>query len=394
MFAECFAKLLGQEELKLVMEDAQLGHLYTEGEFAFDPSLPLVKEEGRIYLKRNFLFENMIASHLTRIWSANVKRLYILNNAVTILTGGPGTGKSHKIRELIEELPSSMRVHLAAPTGKAANKIGGETLHSLLGVKRPKDLLEKVPLIKADLVIVDECSMIDAGMWAHLFSAIPTGCRLLLVGDPDQLPPVEAGTIFTELVEFAKAHRPDSLIHLTKCYRTDQLEILEMAAKACGGQMIPFETSLGQLDPTWQYLSCVKGGPWGVKMINHLMPNESERLPVMITRNDKEVGLFNGDTGFIEGKWFNKTLPIEALPPYDLAYCLSVHKSQGSEYQKVTVLVPPGSEVFGREILYTAITRAREAVRVVSDEATLKACLERTSRRRSHLGAKLESSLV
>lgn len=394
MFADCFAKLLGQDELKQVMEDAELGHLYTKADFDFDPSLPLVKEEGRIYLKRNFLFENMIASHLNRIWSANVKPLYILNDAVTILTGGPGTGKSHKIRELIKKLPASMRVHLAAPTGKAANKIGGETLHSLLRVKRPKDLLEKVPLIRADLVIIDECSMIDAGMWAHLFSAIPTGCRLLLVGDPDQLPPVEAGTIFTEVVEFVKMHRKQSHIHLTKCYRTDQLDILKMADLAREGKMIDFETSIGRLDPAWQYLSCVKEGPWGVQTINRMMPKEGERVPIIITRNDREVGLFNGDTGYLEEGRFNGLVPVEALPPYDLAYCLSVHKSQGSEYPNVVVLVPPGSEVFGREILYTAITRAREKVRVISDEATLSACLARTSRRRSSLAAKLHSSLV
>lgn len=392
MFAERFAEVFKRPEYKQVMEDAMLGHLYTEGNFEVEE--PLVKEEGRIYLKRNYIFEEMIVTHLKRIWSADVKPLYILNDAVTILTGGPGTGKSHKIRELLKQLPKELRVCLAAPTGKAANRIGGETLHSLLGVKRPKDLLEKVPFIQADLVIVDECSMIDAGMWAHFLSSIPTGCRLLLVGDPDQLPPVEAGTVFTELVEFAKGYRLSSHVHLTKCYRTDSLDILEMAAKARLGEMIPFETEIGELDPRIQYLSCVKEGPWGVKTINRLMPPGGDRMPVMITRNDREVGLFNGDTGYIEGGLFNGELGVEWLPPYEPAYCLSVHKSQGSEYKDVVILVPPGSEVFGREILYTAITRARERVKVVGDQKTLEACLAGTSRRRSHLGKKLQTSLV
>lgn len=392
MFAERFAEVLECPKLKEVMDDAMLGHLYTVGDF--EVTGPLIKEEGRIYLKRNYLFEETAVTHLARIWSADVKPLYILNDAVTILTGGPGTGKSHMIRELLKDMPKDMRILLAAPTGKAANRIGGETLHSLLGVKRPKDLLEKTPFIQADLVIVDECSMIDAGMWAHFFSAIPTGCRLLLVGDPDQLPPVEAGTVFTELVEFAKKCRPNSHIHLSKCYRTDSLDILEMAAKARCGEMIPFDTEIGELDPTVQYLSCVKEGPWGVKTINRLMPPGGDRVPVMITRNDREVGLFNGDTGYIEGGLFNGELGLEWLPPYEPAYCLSVHKSQGSEYKDVVLLVPPGSEVFGREIIYTAITRARASVRVVGDQKTLEACLAGTSRRRSFIGKKLETRLV
>lgn len=375
------------------MEASQLGHLYLPYEGVVDPSWPVIHEEGRLYLKRNHFFEEAIVSHLQRLWQGDVKPLDILKEPVSLLVGGPGTGKSYTIRKLIERLPKDLQVIVVAPTGKAASRLGGETLHSVLKVKRSKDFMEKTPYLPVDLLIVDEASMMDAGMWSYLLRALPTGARLLLVGDPHQLPPVEAGTIFADLCDYVREFHQEALIELKKCYRTDRLDILEMAEKAKRGEMISFETEIPEVGQA-QVLSCVKRGPWGIHAMNEFLSREGEREPIIFTENDEAMGIYNGMMGFLQGEEVTleggKVFKLGETPPFEKAHCLSIHKSQGSEYDEVIVLMPPGSEVFGREVLYTAITRAKERVRVVGSEETLKLTLERSARRRSYVGQKLK----
>ncbi|MBP9841996.1 MAG: AAA family ATPase [Simkaniaceae bacterium] len=393
-FAEIFAQLFDQGEvLKELMEASQLGHLYIPYEGEVPSSWPVVSEEGRLYLKRNYFFEESIVENLMRLWDADVKPLDILLQPVMFLVGGPGTGKSYTIRQLIERLPKEMRVVVAAPTGKAAARLGGQTLHAALGVKRSRDFMEKIPYLPVDLLIVDEASMIDAAMWSYLLKALPTSTRLLLVGDPHQLPPVEAGTIFADLCDYVRRFRKEALIELTHCYRTDRLDILDMAEKVKRGEMIPFETEIGDVGGA-QVLSSLKKGAWGIHRMNEFLGQKREEVSIILTENDDTMGIYNGMMGVLRGNRGyledGRVFKIGELPKFDKAYCLSIHKSQGSEYDEVVVLLPPGSEVFGREILYTALTRAKQKVRLISSEVTLRLTLNKSARRLSHVIEKLE----
>lgn len=411
MLDEVFAKAVagGDPVVAELMRESQLGHLYIEGELAPKGDWPLVVEDGRIYLERSHFFETRIADELVRLVRGAVKPLYIsaegteeqkraitqsLTQPISLIAGGPGTGKSFTIGQIVKALPEDMRVAIAAPTGKAAMRIGGQTLHALLGIKHPRDFMTKDPHLGADVVIVDECSMIDAAMWSFFLKACPTGTRLILVGDPDQLPPVEAGTIFSELVSFAEKSQPKLLARLTKCLRTDRTDILDLAAAARLGEMIPHETTLPKLDGKAQILSCIKQGPWGVETINELIPPRKQ-VPIILTRSDPNLRLYNGETGILEGEWatFHERVHISDLPPYKKAYCITVHKSQGSEYDDVILLVPPGSEVFGREMIYTAITRARNSIRVVADTETLRLTLSNRCQRRSFVQERVSRAL-
>src|SRR5690606_35057060 len=141
--------------------------------------------------------------------------------------------------------------------------------------------------------------------------------------------------------------------------------------------------------------SCLRKGPFGVEAINELMWGEEE-IPIIVTRTDKRMGLSNGEMGILvkknEGRSLGKDdvarfgqreFPAVLLPEFELAYCLSVHKSQGSEFERVVLRVPKGAEVFGREILYTGITRAKESVEVLGDEGVIEECLKESAMKKS-----------
>ena len=241
-------------------------------------------------------------------------------------------------------------VCVCAPTGKAAlllrEKLEAEvgTLHALLGIRDGKEMLFGGKGLDAGMVIVDECSMIDVGMWAALLRNIRYGTRLILVGDHDQLPPVEAGTVFGELCSFMK-ERGRGYVHLDECMRSDRVEILEKAAAVREGRMIEYgrlERDIeGWKKGGYQILSCLRKGPFGVEAINELMRDEGE-LPIMITRSHRRMKLSNGEMGVLikrdPGRGIGKNdvarfgereFPAVLLPEFELAYCISVHKSQG-----------------------------------------------------------------
>lgn len=144
-----------------------------------------------------------------------------LSESVVCITGGPGTGKSYTVAKIVEAFGGSVCV--CAPTGKAVSLLKEKmdvevgTLHRLLGVKEGKDILFGEGVLDYEMVIVDECSMIDVGMWARLLRAIKSGTRLILVGDHDQLPPVEAGTVFGELCSYMRERDVGMFIWMSVC---------------------------------------------------------------------------------------------------------------------------------------------------------------------------------
>ncbi len=418
-----------------------------------------------------------------------------------LLAGGPGTGKTTTVARLLELLnpaQGSLEVILAAPTGRAAarmseslnlsDKTAGRTIHSLLGLYpgRPPRHDADRPLA-ADLCIVDEASMVDLPLMNALLAALPESAALLLVGDPDQLPSVEAGAVLGDLLygaaeaagvagamaraaaEGEEAHPADAspkdeatprrkaplagaVVKLTKVYRSDTV-ILEAASAVRKGEFETLkdilaeaegavrlhspgspdamariiareareareafesaEKSLTKADDISKLfdgfssravLSPLRQGPWGVPAMNERISwllggtaSPFPGMPVMITRNDPTRNLWNGDRGvlvlfdgrlraaFPEAEGV-RSFPLAALPGWEPAWVQTIHKSQGSEFDSVTILLPEGADrLLSREILYTAFTRARHSVNLYAELETVEAALERRVVRHSRI---------
>jgi len=384
-----------------------------------------------------------------------------------LLTGGPGTGKTTSVRAILTLFERmGLDVLLAAPTGRAAQRIGevcgreAQTVHRLLGmswdehtgaVRFQKN--EKDPL-KADAVIVDECSMVDLALMRAFLAALPRGCRLVLVGDPDQLPSVGAGNVFSDLIRSGRART----VALTEVFRQARRSAIIRSAHAVNAGRVPELQNepgsdfffLPRRDPArlvdtvvelcrtrlpekmgipaaeLQVLSPTRKGATGTAALNRALqaalnppgPDKRERAfgdtvfregdRVMQTRNDYDVvwerpdgtagtGVFNGDVGRIaridaDGALLTvvfddraATYTADMLAELDVAYAMTVHKAQGSEYRGVVFVAAPcapGLEVRG--VLYTAVTRARELLVAVGDEAAIRRMVENDKRLRRY----------
>jgi len=458
---------------------------------------PLIKVGNRYYFFRFWDGETRFAKHVERMESSpptisfdpkHVEKaleekpllkeqkgavMNSLSSSLSIISGGPGTGKTYTagvfIQTFWELLPpekrKECRIVLAAPTGKAAANLQGslnrvlstlddfqpikaETIHSLLYKKK-----EGLPLL-ADLVLIDESSMIDVALMAKLLESVNDGARLILLGDSHQLPPVEAGSLFRDLIALKKK-KGSPIGELTSCMRTEMPAILEFATAVHQGDVekganylkesaegidvhgldsslpLPKQQKAIVDHASRQYLemmgegynhetikamcgrfcllSPLRKGPFGVETLNRLIwdrlqGREKKIVPIIIKKNDKKKGLFNGDIGVLvtegtfeergagdyalfpgHGEEGDRKIPALLLPPYAFAFCLSVHQSQGSEYQRVSLLIPESAAFFGRELLYTGITRAKKKLEIWGDEETVKKMIRKKTTRISGL---------
>ncbi|MEB3021453.1 exodeoxyribonuclease V subunit alpha [[Mycobacterium] crassicus] len=417
-----------------------------------------------------------------------------LTQAVTVLTGGPGTGKTTTVARLLallaEQAEASgrpgLRIALAAPTGKAAARlteaVAGEvsrldpvdqarldglqasTLHSLLG-SRPGNSSRfkhnRANRLPHDVVVVDETSMVSLTLMARLLEAVRPTARLILVGDPDQLASVEAGAVLADLVDglaarpgtrvatLATAHRykkpigelaaairvgdGDTVIDLLRsgdehrewidvdgpAALADQLAAIAVPHALRVREAALFgdaREALRNLDEH-RLLCAHRDGPHGANHWNRQVRRwVSERTgdtawadwyagrPLLVTANDYGLGVRNGDTGVVtahsEGL---RAVIATASGPVDFAtgrlsdvdsmYAMTIHKSQGSEADAVTVLMPPvESRLLTRELFYTAVTRAKHKVRVVGSEEEIRAALNRRAVRASGLALRLREA--
>lgn len=384
-----------------------------------------------------------------------------VTNGLLILTGGPGTGKTTTINELIRYFRKrKMSVLLAAPTGRAAKRMQettgyeASTIHRMLEISSmvgdtPGDVRfernESNPL-EADVIIIDEMSMVDIFLMHALLSAVAVGTRLILIGDADQLPSVGPGSVLRDMI----ASEAFPCVRLTRIFRQAETSDIVMNAHRInrGERFVPDNSSrdfffLERDDPSViisgiiglvrerlpryvhaepadiQVLAPMKKGPLGVERLNavlqrYLNPPSDEKAEkesgdrifrtgdkVMQTRNNYQLeweirgrygiptdsgsGIFNGDMGIVrdidefasvmeiefdEGRIVS--YPFASLPDLEHAWAVTIHKAQGSEYAAVVLPLLSGPPMLmTRNLLYTAVTRARSCVVILGSEKTI-----------------------
>jgi exodeoxyribonuclease V alpha subunit len=361
-----------------------------------------------------------------------------LTQAVGVITGGPGTGKTTSMRALIRALQAKKKqVVLAAPTGRAAKRLSettgleAKTLHRLLQIKPGgKAFYDQHNPIPADIVIVDETSMIDTLLMNSLLKAIETGTHLLLVGDADQLPSVGAGNVLADIIKsgivpvvkldqiFRQA--ADSAI-ITNAHRINQGEFPTYGGQIGDFFFFPEEdperaaalvvdlvtqripAKFGYKPADIQVLVPTHRGKCGVSALNEglqavLNPERAGKPQkqfgshiyrmgdkVLQLRNNYDKEVFNGDAGTVTAlNLEDQTLAVALedgrqvqyefteLDQLSLAYAVSIHKSQGSEYPVCVIpLLMQHYMLLERKLVYTAITRARKLVVVVGSKRAL-----------------------
>ena len=391
---------------------------------------------------------------------------------VLIITGGPGTGKTTTLAGILE-LFDTLGKHtlLTAPTGRAAKRLSeltgrpAATIHRLLEAQINPDtgrmcfMHDEDDPLKADAVIVDETSMVDLLLMRSLLCALPKKCTLILVGDPDQLPSVGAGNVFSDLIRSGRIET----VRLTEIFRQARESLIVMNAHAVNHGELPvlnvtdrdfffmkrrsgeglvqtvselcarrLPCNMG-IDPQdIQVLSPTRKGITGTRnlnlalqeVLNPMQPGKKEKKygeicfregdRVMQIRNNYDIiwkrvdsigvgaGIFNGDIGIIQSIDHameqmvivfddrEAVYSFDMLPELELAYAMTVHKSQGSEYRAVVLSAMQGSPyLLTRSILYTAITRARELLIIVGDEQVIAAMTANDHQTRRYSGLKL-----
>jgi len=502
---------------------------------------PMVLDaSGRLYLHRSFENEQALARTLLELngkimpfdrelLRQGVRRLFAvtgkeeepqryapviaLSRGLCVITGGPGTGKTTivaKILALLLEQDPSLKVSIAAPTGKAARRIMEALKKSLERIDCPDAVKERIPReastihrllgmspssarpafsadnrLGADVVVVDEASMVDLALMSQLAAALREDARLILLGDKNQLASVEAGYVLgdicdaggmngysTEMASLVKdvtgcavpvsaeSGMNDSVVELYRTYRfskdsrifalssainagqvKESLEIIraggssdlesrelphpsELIFKAKDAVLEGYGPCLNAKDQderfalldSFRILCPVREGPYGVNAMNRIAEEiliqaglirkgalHYHGRPVIILENDYSLKLFNGDTGiilsdggemracFMDSSGKIREISATRLPRHETAFALTVHKSQGSEFHRVLLVMPDrDAPILTRELVYTAVTRAGKSIEIWTSDAVFAAAVARRTVRSSGLKSLLK----
>lgn len=389
-----------------------------------------------------------------------------LHHGVLVLTGGPGTGKTTVIKGILSILKAQgLKIRLAAPTGRAAKRLSETTgqkaltIHRLLEANNlaqddnlqlgfSKDIDDQ---LDADVIILDEVSMVDIVLMHHFLNAVPDGCRIILVGDTDQLPAVGPGSVLKDIIRSQKipAIRLDEIFrqaqtsmiiqnaHIINAGRLPDLrkqysdfvfyelnddtsitqKILDLCTKDLPHEGFDVLKDVQVLSPMHRFLCGVEN--LNLMLQEQLNPKKNQdelkyssqtfRVgdKVMHIRNNYQKNVFNGDIGFIQDinnekltvDYFDHIVTYEKneLNELTLAYASSVHKSQGSEYKVVIIPLSTSHYIMlQRNLLYTAITRAKQKVIIVGSKKALMTAIQsnRTQKRYTLLAERLAHKLI
>lgn len=498
---------------------------------------PMVLDATRLYLRRYWDYEQTCAEKLLRLnteekpFDTSLFRnsmdaifpledddgavrqklcaLTALRSGLCVVTGGPGTGKTtlvSKILSLLLQQDHSLRIALAAPTGKAARRVGeavsetarhfdlpdeikallpggASTIHRLLGMMptRPNPRYNRENLLPYDVVVVDEASMVDLSLMAKLLDALKPSARLILLGDRNQLASVQAGHVLGDICDTGSIHgyspgfihaardlmgielaagagnsMQDSVVELEKTYRFAPdsgiyslsmsvnggdvpacMDIIESGGycdirvhEAASGDSTLKKTVLDAYTPylkadspeeclrlfdSFRILCALRDGPFGVVRMNSLAEGilaahglikpsglglHYHGRPVLITANDYTLRLFNGDVGvelfdrdeqglrvfFPTPDGVPRKVSPLRLPEHETAFAMTVHKSQGSEFDHVVLMLPDrDSPVLSRELVYTGITRAMKSIDIFLERTVFAQAVTRRTQRTSGL---------
>lgn len=545
-FLYLLSKQMAEGNICLLLEEEYLigetSFLASEDDLAANPLVsfqgekdkPFIVDQHRLYTQRNFLYETDFVQHILNVienesiryddraadllgriptlqslfpqstrafedWQCAAAINAMLND-FTIITGGPGTGKTTTVAKLIFMLLTSnpqLRIGLAAPTGKASARMAESlrnvqlpdvpaiqsvikalqpfTIHRLLGFQRNSIYFkynETNPL-PYDLLIIDEASMIDVALFTKLLRAVRKGARLILLGDKDQLASVEAGSLLGDLCSSLPTNNlysaervalmtkvmphfsadkytsSDShplinhVIALTKSHRfSDEQGIGKFSKAVINNDWEKVKSFLSNEDPQieivekvsenpylalynnyiqepdiikalkafddFRILCAVREGDFGVVKMNrkveeylsaaHLIRINTEfyeNRPIIVLKNSAELGLSNGDVGIIRkdekgakqayfltkdeaGNDAVKMILPGFIPAYETVFAMTIHKSQGSEFKTVYIELPDKeNQLLTRELLYTAVTRAKSKVVLRATEGNLQSTCER-----------------
>lgn len=389
-----------------------------------------------------------------------------LHHGVLVLTGGPGTGKTTVIKGILSILKAQgLKIRLAAPTGRAAKRLSETTEQKALTIHRlleannlaqddnlqlgfSKDIDDQ---LDADVIILDEVSMVDIVLMHHFLNAVPDGCRIILVGDTDQLPAVGPGSVLKDIIRSQKipAIRLDEIFrqaqtsmiiqnaHIINAGRLPDLrkqysdfvfyelnddtsitqKILDLCTKDLPHEGFDVLKDVQVLSPMHRFLCGVEN--LNLMLQERLNPKKNQdelkyssqtfRVgdKVMHIRNNYQKNVFNGDIGFIQDinnekltvDYFDHIVTYEKneLNELTLAYASSVHKSQGSEYKVVIIPLSTSHYIMlQRNLLYTAITRAKQKVIIIGSKKALMTAIQsnRTQKRYTLLAERLAHKLI
>lgn len=431
-------------------------------------------EDKKAVMKRIAVIEKELSMELDDLQKEAV--MQAAGNGFFILSGGPGTGKTTTINAIIRYFErEGSDIMLAAPTGRAAKRMTeatgfeAKTIHRLLelngsfaedGKRARFERNEEMPL-ETDVIIIDEMSMVDIHLFYALLKAIPLGCRLILVGDVNQLPSVGPGQVLRDLIEserfpvvilkkiFRQATTSDIVVNAHRINEGQQIELgnksedffflsrnnVDVIYKHM--ILLILEKLPGYVDAMphqIQVLTPMRKGSLGVEVLNGILqkyinPPDKEKAEhiygdmvfregdkVMQIKNnyqleweivnyfnlpiDRGTGVFNGDMGIIRTiNEFAQTLTVEyednkrveyhfsQLDELELAYAVTIHKAQGSEYPAVIMPLLGGpKQLLNRNLLYTGITRAKRCVTILGSEETIAAMIQNKDARKRYTG--------